>query len=43
MEKLRELDGKVRKAILAGIAGYNVAQRRLDNLNPFLAREEKSK
>ena len=43
MEKLRKLDGKVRKAILLGIAGYNVAQRRLDNLTPFLAREEKSK
>ena len=43
MEKLRKLDGKVRKAILTGIAGYNVAQRRLDNVNPYLAREEKSK
>lgn len=43
IEKLRKLDGKVRKAIMAGIAGYNVAQRRLDNLNPFLTRETKSK
>ena len=43
MEKLRKLDGKARKAILTGIAMYNVAQRRLDNLNVFLAREEKSK
>jgi len=43
MEKLRKLDGKIRKSILNGIIGYNVAQRRLDNLNPFLTREEKSK
>ncbi len=43
MEKLRRLDGKVRKAIMAGIAGYNVAQRRLDNINPYLTRETKSK
>jgi hypothetical protein len=43
MEKLRKLDGKIRKAIMAGVAGYNVAQRRLDNINPNLTREEKSK
>ena len=43
MEKLRKLDGKARKAILNGIVGYNVAQRRLDNINPFLTRESKSK
>lgn len=43
MEKLRKLDGKIRKAILTGVAGYNVAQRRLDNLNPYLTREAKSK
>jgi len=43
MEKLRKLDGKIRKAIMTGIAGYNVTQRRLDNINPKLAREEKSK
>jgi len=43
MEKLRKLDGKVRKSILNGIIGYNVAQRRFDNLNPLLTREEKSK
>lgn len=43
MEKLRKLDGKIRKAIMAGVAGYNIAQRRLDNINPNLTREEKSK
>ena len=43
MEKIRKLDGKIRKYIIAGIGNYNVAQRTLDKMNVNLTREEKSK
>ena len=43
MEKIRKLDGKIRKYIIAGIGNYNVAQRTLDKINVNLTREEKSK
>jgi len=43
IEALSKLNGKVRKSLSASIGAYNIAQRRLDNLNPYLSRSAKSK
>jgi hypothetical protein len=42
IDTLSKLNGKIRKSLSASIGAYNVAQRRLDNLNPYLSRETKS-
>ena len=42
IDTLSKLNGKIRKALSASIGAYNVAQRRMDNLNPYLSRETKS-
>jgi hypothetical protein len=39
---LRNVPGKIRKAIVAAIGAYNVTQRRFDNLDPYLKRGVKS-